>query len=185
MLNCSGLSLVGLPSDFVPKLMRATSIDSTETSLQLVHLNLSNNRFLVIPAEVAEASTLQGLDMSSNLLGQSHPAELLRHLRRFPPGLSVMNVSKNGLVSEHVNALISVAVASAAAGSAPAARAGRGPSGGAPSGLRSLLCSENRLTELPRRIAELSSSLRELQVGADQQLLYSCQKLNAPYLYVQ
>lgn len=163
MLNCSNLNLVGLPSDFVPKLMRASSIDCMDMTLLLVQLNLSNNKFTVIPGEISETATLQILDMSSNLLGQSHPRDIAHSLRSFPAGLQVLNVSKNGLSSEHVDELISIAAVSATIPYTEQQK--RIPSTGAPCGIKSILCSQNRLNELPQRLRLLSSSLRELQVS--------------------
>lgn len=161
-MNCAALKLISLPSDFSTKLMRATSIDSTEVSLRLVHLNLSNNKFTELPKEIIDLSTLQVLDMSGNLLGQSHPADVIQNIQRFPPGLHVLNVNKNGLSTEHVEYLISVAAKSVVGGvdfhQASSAKSSYPP------GLQSLLCSENRMTTLPRNLADLANSVRELQV---------------------
>lgn len=163
ILNCSGLSLSGLPSDFLLKLMRATAIDSMETSLHLLQLNLSNNKFISIPAEITEANTLQVLNMSGNMLGQSHPHDLFPESCQFPSSLRVLNVCKNGLSVQHVDELISIVARSV---SLPhISHHEHGKQSRVPFGLQSLLCSENRLMELPRGLALLTGTLRELQVS--------------------
>ena len=154
-MNCSGLQASELPSDFIPKLLRATSIESMDMSLRIVQLNLSNNQFTTIPEQISEITTLQLLNLSGNKLGKTHPAQIVRSIGQFPSSLKTFNVSKNGLSCKHVDALLQVLIDESYETSLLPSE---------PRGLHSFLCSENRIEELPRSLNRLSASLRELQV---------------------
>jgi Leucine-rich repeat (LRR) protein len=83
--------------DFYSKLYRGHSLESDDTTLRLVHLNLSKNHIAVIPSEILDISTLQVLDISANRLGDTSPdvSDGFVHISGIYLGVMKSNYSMN------------------------------------------------------------------------------------------
>ncbi|CAE7592649.1 lrrc40, partial [Symbiodinium microadriaticum] len=107
-LDLSGLQLVNMPSGWLTFVERTESIDSTDLSISLTTLNLSDNAFVDIPIDLVRDARLspRSLDISANCLGRGL-TERSDGCPLYPPSLSSLDAAKNGLTVGHMKALLS------------------------------------------------------------------------------
>lgn len=100
-LDLSSSGLTFLPSE-VADMLSVISREGDEFR-KVSSVLLSKNKFLVVPSELSMLKLLRELDISDNKLGLSAP-ESLRSM--ILPALKVLNVSRNGLISLALEAII-------------------------------------------------------------------------------